>query len=220
MTVEFTERSLNVCDSPRVPADRTGSGSDLKASSAVDVSGAPGNGRRDSSTGSTVDDRQQLRALTARLRPSLPNIDKLVRLGVVAMVERCEQACARRPDVGAGYLAQLILQGGPSIERRRVAPSSVVPAGRPCPLDHEPDLRGILDGRWREIEERVRVRLGHDLAMLWDTWMGGAHAHRVEGGIELGVSPAASAWVGRRYGRLVEQVAGCEVVYVPCEAAS
>lgn len=123
--------------------------------------------------------------------------------------------------MGPGYLAQLIIQGGPPAETKAARSTvSVVPAARPCPLAHEPALLADLDRRWREIESQIRIRLGHDAALVWDTWMFSGHLHRIDGGIELGVSPIASAWVGRRYGRLVTTIAGSTVTYVACGAAS
>lgn len=218
-TEPLTEQVVNGSRPSRGRADLDLDLDQKQRSSAVDVSGELANGRRGDQEISRLDDRQRLQATAARLRVDLPNIDKLLRLGAVAMVERCEAFCAQRPDVGPGYLAQLILQGGPSVEpRRRGAVSPVIPAAQSCPLD--PEQRGALAEQWCEIEARIRLRLGHDAAALWDTWMGKAHAHRVADDVELGVSAVASGWIARRYGRLVEGIAGRPVVYVACEVAS
>jgi hypothetical protein len=215
-TEKVVTRSRSEC-APPARADRIRI-NDLTASSAVDVSGEPANGRRGTPPVGFVDDRQRLQATAARLRVDLPNIDKLLRLGAVALVERCEAVCAQRGDVGAGYLAQLILQGGPSVQAPKPRGVIVAPAAKPCPL--QPSERASLGERWAEIEARIRVGLGHATALTWDTWMIGAHLHRVGDDLELGVGPVASAWVKRRYGRLVDEIAGCPVAYVPCEAAA
>jgi hypothetical protein len=96
------------------------------------------------------------------------------------------------------------------------------PVGKPSTADGERCPNGTADpdavARWTAAEPRVRTRVADD--PLCDMWLGGVHAHRLEGEVlVLGTPPQTHADVVRIFAKAFADAIDRPTRIVPCSGA-
>lgn len=104
-------------------------------------------------------------------------------------------------------------------ERRRRARRGLTRPPEPCPLDSAATDMAVLQDAWLALNAGLRERLDAHWWELWTLWSAGAHAHRADSVLEVGVY--ATAWSGFTVlSRTVEELAERRVVFVTCDAVA